>query len=90
MPAKKTLPAPLELLAPAKNADTAISAILAGADAVYIGASILGARKDAANSIDDIRRVVERAHPFNVKVYATVNTIIYDSSHRSTMPEWTP
>ena len=78
MPAKKTPPTPLELLAPAKNADTAISAILAGADAVYIGASILGARKDAANSIDDIRRVVERAHPFNVKVYATVNTIIYD------------
>ena len=29
----------LELLAPARNADTAISAILAGADAVYMGAS---------------------------------------------------
>ena len=34
----------LELLAPARNADTAISAILAGADAVYMGASSHGAR----------------------------------------------
>lgn len=69
---------PLELLAPARNADTAISAILAGADAVYMGASSHGARKEAANSIDDIRRVVDFAHPYNAKVYATVNTIIYD------------
>lgn len=68
----------LELLAPAKNADIAISAILAGADAVYIGASSHGARKEAANSIDDIRRVTDFAHQFNAKVYATVNTIIYD------------
>lgn len=67
----------LELLAPARNADIAASAILAGADAVYMGASSHGARKDAANSIDDIRRVVDMAHPYNVKVYATVNTIIY-------------
>lgn len=68
----------LELLAPAKNADIAISAILAGADAVYMGASSHGARKEAANSIDDIRRVTDFAHQFNAKVYATVNTIIYD------------
>lgn len=72
----------LELLAPARNADTAISAILAGADAVYMGASSHGARKDAANSIDDIRRVTDFAHQFNAKVYATVNTIIYDRELR--------
>jgi len=68
----------LELLAPAKNADTAISALLAGADAVYMGASSHGARKEAANSIDDIKRVVDFAHQFNSKIYATVNTIVYD------------
>ncbi|WP_289871520.1 hypothetical protein, partial [uncultured Duncaniella sp.] len=68
MPVKKPTPIPLELLAPAKNADIAISAILAGADAVYIGASSHGARKEASNSIDDIRRVVKTAHPFNAKV----------------------
>ena len=81
--AKKSIrPIPLELLAPAKNADTAISAILSGADAVYMGAPSHGARKDAANSIDDIRRVIEVAHPFNAKVYATVNTIVYDDEIR--------
>lgn len=69
---------PLELLAPARNADIAVSAILAGADAVYMGASSHGARKEAANALDDIRRVVDTAHPFGAKVYATVNTIIYD------------
>ena len=69
---------PLELLAPARNADIAVSAILAGADAVYMGASSHGARKEAANSLDDIRRVVDTAHPYGAKVYATVNTIIYE------------
>lgn len=34
---KVSIPRPLELLAPARNADIAISAIMAGADAVYIG-----------------------------------------------------
>lgn len=72
----------LELLAPARNADTAISAILAGADAVYMGASSHGARKEAANSLDDIRRVVDFAHPYRAKVYATVNTIVYDRELR--------
>ncbi len=72
-------PAPLELLAPAKNAEIALAAIRAGADAIYIGPASHGARHAAANSIEDIRRVVEAAHPFNVKVYATVNTIIYDN-----------
>ena len=68
----------LELLSPARDADTAIAAIKHGADAVYIGAPAFGARAAASNSIDDIRRVVEYAHPFGVKVYVTLNTIIYD------------
>lgn len=71
-------PRPIELLAPAANADIAIEAILHGADAVYIGGPGHGARKAAANSIEDIRRVVDFAHPFGVKVYVTVNTIVYD------------
>lgn len=76
-------PVPLELLAPAKNADIAIQAILCGADAVYMGASSHGARRAAANSVDDMKRVVEFAHQYEAKVYATVNTIIYDSELRS-------
>lgn len=68
----------LELLAPAGNPDIAIEALLHGADAVYIGASSHGARRNAANSIADIRRVVDFAHTFRAKVYVTVNTIVYE------------
>ena len=68
----------LELLAPAKNLECGIAAIDHGADAVYIGAPRFGARVAAGNSIEDIRRLCNYAHPFGVKVYVTVNTIIYD------------
>lgn len=69
----------LELLCPARDAATALEAIRHGADAVYIGAPAFGARAAASNSIDDIARVVSEAHPFGVKVYVTLNTILYDS-----------
>ena len=70
---------PLELLAPAKNLECGIAAIDHGADAVYIGAPRYGARAAAGNSVDDIRRLCDYAHPFGVKVYVTVNTILYDN-----------
>lgn len=69
----------IELLAPAANADIAIEAIKHGADAVYIGGPGYGARKNAANSIEEIQRVVDFAHIFRAKVYVTVNTIVYQS-----------
>ena len=69
----------IELLAPAKNLECGIAAIDHGADAVYIGASDFGARHAAGNSVDDIRRLCEYAHQYAAKVYATLNTIIYDS-----------
>lgn len=68
----------IELLAPAKDYETGITAINHGADAVYIGASQFGARQAAGNSVEDIARLVEYAHIFGVKVYVTLNTIIYD------------
>lgn len=68
----------IELLAPAKNKECAFAAINAGADAVYIGASAFGARKKASNSLQDIKEIVDYAHKFLVKVYVTVNTILYD------------
>lgn len=71
-------PRQLELLAPAKDLPTACEAILHGADAVYIGANSYGARSKAANSVNDIRRLVEFAVPFGVRVYVTVNTIVYE------------
>ena len=71
-------PTKIELLAPARNLETAIDAVNHGADAVYIGAPRFGARQAAGNSLDDISQLVEYAHLFGVKVYVTLNTILYD------------
>lgn len=68
----------LELLAPARNIDTAIEAIAHGADAVYIGGPSHGARAAACNSVESIRRLADYAHTFGVRVYVTLNTIIRD------------
>ena len=71
-------PAHIELLAPARDADIAIAAIDHGADAVYMGASHHGARADATNTLDDVRRACDYAHQFGARIYATVNTLVYD------------
>ena len=68
----------LELLAPAKNLESGIAAIDHGADAVYVGATHFGARAAAGNSVEDIAELCRYAHRFSVKVYVTVNTIIYE------------
>ncbi|MCQ2289390.1 MAG: U32 family peptidase [Muribaculaceae bacterium] len=68
----------IELLAPARNAEVAIEAINHGADAVYMGPSQFGARALAGNSVEDFARVCDYAHRFGARVYATVNTIVYD------------
>ncbi len=67
-----------ELLAPAKNKQAAFTAIDCGADAIYIGASSFGARKNAPNSLEDIKEIVDYAHKFYVKVFVTLNTILND------------
>ncbi|MBO4230779.1 MAG: U32 family peptidase [Bacteroidales bacterium] len=69
----------LELLAPARNADIGIAAIDCGADAVYIAGPEFGARQDAGNSLEDVRRLCEYAHRFGVRIFLTLNTILYDS-----------
>ncbi|MCM1319027.1 MAG: U32 family peptidase [Muribaculaceae bacterium] len=71
-------PRQIELLSPAKDVEIAKSAITHGADAVYIGPEGFGARSAAANNTDDIRRLCEFAHPYRARVYATVNTLVYD------------
>lgn len=75
---------PIELLAPAKNADCGIEAVRHGADAVYIGAPRFGARAAAGNSIEDIARLVAFAHQFRARVYVTVNTILLDEELKDT------
>lgn len=68
----------IELLAPARDYECGIAAIMAGADAIYIGAPKYGARKAVGNSIEDIERLTREAHKYFVRVYCTVNTIIFD------------
>lgn len=68
----------IELLAPAKDKNCAKAAIDFGADAIYIGASEFGARKNVPNSLLDIKEIVDYAHKFGVKVYVTLNTILTD------------
>jgi putative protease len=74
----------LELLAPAKNLECGLAAVDYGADAVYIGAQRFGARAAVGNSIDDIRQLCDYAHRFAVKVYVTINTIVYDDELEDT------
>lgn len=69
----------LELLSPARDASVGRAAILAGADAVYIGAPAFGARAAATNSIADIAGLTDFAHRFRAKVYVTMNTILFDN-----------
>lgn len=68
----------IELLCPARDYRAAIAAVDCGADALYIGAGDFGARRAATNSTDDIARVVAYAHLFGVRVYVTLNTILYE------------
>ena len=72
----------IELLAPARDMAVGVDAIDHGADAVYIGARAFGARAAASNSVQDIARLADYAHRFDARVYATVNTIVYDNELR--------
>lgn len=65
-----------ELLSPAGNFEKMKSAILYGADAVYLSGKIFGMRAAADNfDIDELKDAVEYAHARNVRVYLTVNTM---------------
>jgi len=68
----------IELLAPAQNVACGLAAVNHGADAVYIGGPLFGARAAAANSLADIDQLVRYAHRFRVKVYVTLNTLLED------------
>ena len=69
----------LELLAPAKNCQQGIEAVNHGADAVYIGAPAFGARAAAVNTLADIEQLTRYAHIYHARVFATVNTLLFDN-----------
>lgn len=72
-------PRPLELLAPAKNAEFGIEAIKHGADAVYIGGPGFGARAAAGNAVADIARLADYAHRYRAQVFLALNTLLTDA-----------
>lgn len=70
----------IELALPAGSLANAISALRAGADAVYFGMKDFSARKGAVNfSEEDLSKVRRYATDHGKKIYVTVNTLLSDS-----------
>lgn len=68
-----------ELLVPAGSIEPFIAAVENGADAVYIGGRLFNARMNAGNFDDEILpQALDYAHARGVKVFVTMNTLIYD------------
>ena len=68
-----------ELLAPAGNIEAFKAAIANGCDAIYLGMQKFGARAYSDNfDIDMLKSAVEYAHLRDVKVYVTMNTIVFE------------
>ena len=68
-----------ELLIPAGSLDVLKTAVVYGADAVYIGGEAFGLRAKAHNfSLEDMKEGVEFAHSRGVKVYVTANILAHN------------
>ena len=69
-----------ELLSPAGNIECLKAAINNGADACYLGGKSFGARAFAGNfTNEELKEATQYAHLYGVKIYITVNTIIYNN-----------
>lgn len=70
----------IEILAPAGGFDSVIAAVRSGADAVYLGEKLFSARSSAKNfDEEELREAVSYCHIHGVKVYVTINTIVFDN-----------
>ena len=68
-----------ELLSPAGDMQCLYAAVAAGANAVYLGGKSFGARAFAKNfDGEELKRAVSYCHLHGVKLYVTVNTLVYD------------
>lgn len=68
-----------ELLVPASSLEVLKTAVVFGADAVYIGGEAFGLRAKAKNfSMDDMREGIAFAHAHGVKVYVTANILAHN------------
>lgn len=69
-----------ELLVPVGNMDSLKAAVMNGADAIYLGGKRFGARAFAGNFNDEeMISAIHFAHLYGVKIYVTVNTIVFES-----------
>ena len=69
-----------EILAPAGNENSALAAINAGTDAIYLGMNKFSARSSAGNfDVTAFEKICGYAHAFGVKVYAALNTVVKDN-----------
>ena len=68
-----------EILAPAGSFDSLIAAVQCGANAVYLGGKGMNARRNAGNfDAEELRRAVEYCHLRGVKVYQTINIVMFE------------
>lgn len=68
-----------ELLIPASSLEVLKTAVIFGADAVYIGGEAFGLRAKAKNfSLDDMKKGIAFAHERGVKVHVTVNILAHN------------
>ena len=69
----------LELLIPASSLEVLKTAVIFGADAVYIGGEAFGLRAKAKNfSMEDMKEGIAFAHAHDVKVYVTANILAHN------------
>ena len=69
----------IELLIPASSLEVLKTAVIFGADAVYIGGEAFGLRAKAKNfSMEDMKAGIKFAHERNVKVYVTANILAHN------------
>ena len=70
----------VELLSGAGDMETLKMAVKCGADAVYVSLKDYGARKYAKNfTLEEMKEATRYCHLYGVRIYVTVNTLIYDS-----------
>ena len=68
-----------ELLVPASSLEVLKTAVIFGADAVYIGGEAFGLRAKAKNfTPDEMKEGIAFAHQYGVKVYVTANILAHN------------
>ena len=81
----------VELLAPAGDMASLTAAVNAGADAVYLGGKLFGARAFAQNfDNEELIEALHFVHLFGKKLYLTFNTLIKESEYDQILPFLTP